>query len=239
MQHRYGYIAGMSYILHYAPDNASLIVRLALDTIGVPYATVLVDRSKKEQSSAAYRKLNPNGLIPTLETPQGVLFETGAILLWLVDTHGVLGPRTRQDGRADLLKWLFFCANTVHPHLQLLFYPEKLVGTDPTSRKLVTDGAQRALKRDFQILEEAAEQAFGSDTPLATDIYVACMLRWCAIYGPDDRDWFTLADSPRLFHICKRADAWPATVIANRAEGLGPAPFTAPKRPNPPEGSAL
>ncbi|GGX54677.1 glutathione S-transferase [Tateyamaria omphalii] len=229
----------MSHVLHYAPDNASLIIRLALDTIGLAYSTVLVDRSKREQCSASYRKLNPNGLIPTFETPDGTLFETGAILLWLVDTHGVIGPKAGDEGRAAFLKWLFFCANTVHPHMQLLFYPDKLVGDDPGLKQSVTDGARRALMRDFAILEQAANQAFGDDTPTAIDFYVACLLRWCAIYGPDNRDWFTLAHSPRLSHICKRADAWPATEIAIRAEGLGPAPFTAPQRPNPPEGSAL
>ncbi|WP_299211885.1 glutathione S-transferase family protein [uncultured Tateyamaria sp.] len=229
----------MSYVLHYAPDNASLIIRLALDTIGVPYSTVLVDRSKQEQRSATYRKLNPNGLIPTLETPNGILFETGAILLWLVDEHGVIGPKPGEVTRADFLKWLFFCANTVHPHMQLLFYPDKLMGDDPSLQQAVTEGAQRALMRDFAILEQAANQAFGDDAPTAIDIYVVCMLRWCAIYGPDNRDWFTLADSPHLSHICKRADAWPATEIAKRAEGLGPAPFTAPQRPNPPEGSPI
>ncbi|MEL7132127.1 MAG: glutathione S-transferase N-terminal domain-containing protein [Pseudomonadota bacterium] len=113
----------MSYVLHYAPDNASLIVRLALDMLAAPYKTVLVDRSRQEQRGATYRALNPNGLIPTLETPQGTLFETGAILLWLVDQHRDLGAQVRDPDRGDFLKWLFFCANTVHPHMQLLFTP--------------------------------------------------------------------------------------------------------------------
>ena len=82
----------MNYVLHYAPDNASLIIRAALEVRGLPYATQLVDRGTQEQSTPAYRALNPNGLIPVLETPQGPVFETGAILLWLADTHGGLGP---------------------------------------------------------------------------------------------------------------------------------------------------
>ena len=32
------------YTLHYAPDNASLIIRLALEAQGVAYDTCLVDR---------------------------------------------------------------------------------------------------------------------------------------------------------------------------------------------------
>lgn len=48
-----------TYTLHYAPDNASLIIRLALEEIGVPYDTVLVDRAAQAQTLPAYRALNP------------------------------------------------------------------------------------------------------------------------------------------------------------------------------------
>ena len=61
--------------LHYAPDNASLCVRLALDAVGAPFQTVLVDRAARGQKSQRYLALNPNGLIPVLETPDGALFE--------------------------------------------------------------------------------------------------------------------------------------------------------------------
>lgn len=229
----------MSYVLHYAPDNASLIIRLSLDSIGAPYRTALVDRAQKAQQGAAYRKLNPNGLIPTLETPHGPMFETGAILLWLVDTHGALGPGPQHPERTNFLKWLFFCANTVHPHMQLLFYPHKLVGMDAAQQKIVTDGAKQALLRDFKTLEQAAGASFGTPDTNVIDIYLACMLRWSAIYGPEDRTWFDLATWPGLYHICAQMDMHPATALAQTAEGLGPTPFTAPRRPNPPEGSAL
>ncbi|MEM8654862.1 MAG: glutathione S-transferase family protein [Pseudomonadota bacterium] len=229
----------MSYVLHYAPDNASLIVRLALELLNAPYTTVLVDRTRQEQRSAPYRKLNPNGLIPTLETPQGPLFETGAILLWLVDRHGALGAQAHDTDRADFLKWLFFCANTVHPHMQLLFYPGKLVGPDPVLQQHVTTGVQELLIQDLTTLDTAAGRVFGADDPTVIDLYLACMLRWCAIYGPNDRAWFDLARWPALTHICQTMDQSPATSAAQTAEGLGTTPFTAPRRPNPPEGSAL
>jgi len=64
----------MTYVLHYAPDNASMIFRLALEHLGVAYQTALVDRAAGGQNAAAYLALNPNGLIPVLETPQGPIF---------------------------------------------------------------------------------------------------------------------------------------------------------------------
>ncbi len=115
----------MTYVLHYAPDNASLIVRLALEHRRIPYRTKLVDRAARGQDAPGYRALNPHGLIPVLETRQGPLFETGAILLWLADTHGGLGPAPHAPDRGDFLKWLFYVSNTLHPALSMMFYPEK------------------------------------------------------------------------------------------------------------------
>ena len=112
------------YRLHYAPDNASLIIRLVLDGAGIPYRTVLVDRAARQQDSPAYRALNPTGLIPTLETPVGPISETGAILLWLADTHH-LGPGPADPDRPAFLKWLFFLSNTAHADLRQIFYPHQ------------------------------------------------------------------------------------------------------------------
>ena len=229
----------MTYVLHYAPDNASLIVRMALDTLGQSFTTQLVDRSTQGQRAPAYLALNPNGLIPTLITPQGPIFETGAILLWLVDRHAGLGPAVADATRADFLKWLFFCANTVHAQMALLFYPQKLVGEDVQMQHAVQRGVQTSLRRHFQTLNAADTRAFGRDTPTAIDLYIATLLRWCALYGPDDRAWFRLVDTPVLSHLCHNVEAMPAAAKAQAAEGLGPTPFTAPQRPNPPEGSAV
>ncbi|WP_201722365.1 glutathione S-transferase N-terminal domain-containing protein, partial [Sulfitobacter sp. HI0040] len=85
--------------------NASLIVRLTLEQGQIPYETRLVDRRAKAQRGAAYRALNPKGLIPTLETPEGPIFETGAILLWLADRHGELFPAPASPARGKALKW--------------------------------------------------------------------------------------------------------------------------------------
>lgn len=229
----------MTYVLHYAPDNASLIVRLALETLGQPFVTQLVDRSTESQRAPPYLALNPNGLIPTLITPQGPIFETGAVLLWLVDRHADLGPTASDPTRADFLKWLFFCSNTVHAQMTLLFYPHKLVGDDAQLQHAVQRGAQSNLRTHFQTLNAANTVGFGQDQPTVIDFYIVAMLRWCAIYGPEDRTWFRLEDTPVLAQICHRVEALPATAKAKTAEGLGPTPFTAPTRPNPPEGFAL
>jgi glutathione S-transferase len=78
--------------LHIAADNASLCVRLTLQELGLAYETFLVDRRLRAHKSDAFLAMNPNGLIPVLETPHGTMFETAAIIIWLADREGRFCP---------------------------------------------------------------------------------------------------------------------------------------------------
>jgi glutathione S-transferase len=232
----------MSYVLHYAPDNASLVIRLALEHISVPYRCRLVDRSTNAQNSDAYKALNPNGLIPTLETEHGPLFETAAILLWLSDRHGGLGPAPDADERGDYLKWLFFVSNSVHPCLRRLFYPEQYVGPDPTHQSALRTHARRELISHYSKLNTLATEGHtwcAGPTPSALDFYVAASLRWPAIYpANEDRSWHQLSNYPALKDMCGRLEASAPSRSLMASEGMNATPFTAPQAPSPPEGSA-
>lgn len=230
------------YRLHYAPDNASLVIRLALEELGLPYETALVDRRSSAQDSAAYRAINPNGLIPALETPDGAIFETAAILLWLADRHGGLAPAPDSPERAAFLKWLFFASNTLHADLRICFYPKKYIGADSTDQATLSKVIKQRLKVHLGHLNDLAATTpswFGASQPSVLDFYLACMMRWMALYpAQSDRSWFHLSHYPHLGALLQRLETRPAVLAAQTAEGLGPRPFTQPHLANPPEGSA-
>jgi glutathione S-transferase len=228
--------------LHYAPDNASLIIRLTLEEMGAPYDAVLVDRSARAQRSAPYLALNPHGRIPVLETPQGAIFETGAILLWLADRHGTMMPAPDHPDRGDALKWLFFLSNTLHAELRMLFYPELYIGPDQSHHAALRHGLRASLATHLYRLEALAGQGhiwLNGDSPSILDVYLVACLRWIALYPRDTAGWWDHKGAPQLHALCTRIEARPASAICARAEGLGAQPFTAPDYPNPPEGSAI
>lgn len=229
------------YRLHYAPDNASLIIRLALDEMGLAYETVLVDRLRQAQKSPAYLALNPAGLIPVLETPSGSIFETAAILLWLTDHHAVLAPRAIDAERGAFLKWLFFISNTLHADLRINFYPQLYIGTDPVHQAVLRLNIQERLLRHLDLLDDLASTGptwFRPEAPSLLGYYISCLMRWMALYPKDsDLAWFQLRNTPNLDRLLQTHENCPATAIACRAEGLGPTPFTNPHPPSPPEGS--
>ncbi|MFS4580468.1 glutathione S-transferase family protein [Phaeobacter sp. C3_T13_0] len=243
------------YCLHYAPDNASLVIRLALEEMGQNYETALVDRRAGALHDPAYRALNPAGLIPVLETPDGAIFETAAILLWLGDRHpdSALVPAANSPQRAALLKWLFHASNTLHADLRILFYPGKYIGADPETQQLLQATMQERIMVHLRNLDAAATATpslftapsapngdeASSGQPTVLTLYLACMMRWMALYPRDsDRSWFHLADTPQLARLLSGLENRPSTAAAIKAEGLGPTPFTQPHLANPPEGSA-
>ncbi|MGL4279866.1 MAG: glutathione S-transferase family protein [Albidovulum sp.] len=229
------------YVLYYAPDNASLIVRLALEELDQPYRTRLVDRRVREQDSPAYRAVNPTGLIPALETPAGILTETAAILLWLSETHGALAPAPGSAERGAFLRWLFFTSNTLHADLRLHFYPDRHAGT-PAALPGFRAQTESRLLGHLRLLEEVARTQpvwLSPDRPSILTYYLATALRWLALYPADRRGWFDITRFPALAAIAAAMEIRPAARAAALAEGLGASIFTKPLPPDPPEGSPL
>ena len=159
-------------------------MRLTLEELRQPYRTQLVDRATRQQKSAAYLRLNPSGLIPVLETPQGPLSETAAILLWLTETHAALAPQPGDPLRGPFLKWLFMVSNTLHADLRIVFYPQQYVGLDHEAMLALHAGVTGRLKGHFALLEALVGQDwFGGAHPSILDFYVAATLRWAALYA--------------------------------------------------------
>lgn len=95
-------------------------VSIMLEEIGLPYEVRAVDLGRGEQLSPAYLEVNPNAKIPAIVDAEGpggkplMLFESGAILMYLAEKTGKLWPREMRK-RYEVIQWLMFQMGGVGP----------------------------------------------------------------------------------------------------------------------------
>ena len=87
-------------------------IRWALEELAVPYDVQLLSFAELKQPAHLAR--NPFGQIPTLQDGDRVLFESGAIVLYLAERHPGLLPND-PEARLRAIMWVFAALNTVEP----------------------------------------------------------------------------------------------------------------------------
>ena len=116
------------YTLYYSPGTASMVVHLALLEIGAPYRLELVDFATDAQHSAAYLKLNPLGVVPTLVIDGRPMTESAALLMILAERHpeAHLAPAPGTPEREAWMQWIVYLSNSLASAYRLWFYPPDL-----------------------------------------------------------------------------------------------------------------
>ncbi|KGA33183.1 GSH-dependent disulfide bond oxidoreductase [Pectobacterium brasiliense] len=100
--------------LYYAPTPNGHKITLFLEEANLPYQLHRVNISKGEQFRPEFLTISPNNKIPAIVDTQPAegdtpisLFESGAILLYLAEKHGVLLSTSLRE-RTTTLQWLFW-----------------------------------------------------------------------------------------------------------------------------------
>ena len=71
----------------YAYSSAAYRARIALNLKGLAYERAVINLLKSDQQSAAYKAVNPQALIPTLEADGHTIGQSLAIIEYLDETH--------------------------------------------------------------------------------------------------------------------------------------------------------
>jgi len=123
-------------------------VRWALEEAGLPYKVRLLDQG--DQDKPDYRLLQPFGQVPVLEEDGLVLFESGAIVLYIAERSGTLLPK-EPAARARAVQWLIAALNSVEPSVWNLFLIDRLY-TNEEWAKLCRPGAVEFMNRKLDAL---------------------------------------------------------------------------------------
>jgi len=141
--------------LYYAPGACSRASHIALEEAGAAYERIRVDLAGGEQRGAAYAKVNPNGRVPALETDQGVLTETPAILAYIAQTHpkAALAPLDDPFAFAKLQEFNSYMCSTVH-----VAHAHRMRGSrwvdDPAAIEAMKKKVPETVGAAFQLIED-------------------------------------------------------------------------------------
>jgi glutathione S-transferase len=167
------------------------------DELKIPYQRVDAGLQPGDVDTPAYRALNPNGLVPTIEDGKFVLWESNAILRYLAAKHGLdLFWPTNLKTRASADRWMDWYISTLWMHMRPLFLQLIRCTADERDQTIIDTAKEKTLAA-LRILDAhlgsnpyvaGAEFTLG-DIPVGAAVY-----RWMSL--PIER--------PVLPHV----DAW-------------------------------
>jgi GST-like protein len=108
--------------LYGSPTPSAYTIAIMLEEIGLNYSVFPITKNSTEQLDLEFLKQTPNSVFPLILDREGpdnkpiVIFETGAILLYLAEKSGKLMPKKHME-RFDVLQWLLFESSKIGPTL--------------------------------------------------------------------------------------------------------------------------
>ena len=201
----------------WVPDFArgqvrDLRVRWALEEVGQSYDVRYLRQG--EQKSGPHRERQPFGQVPTYEAVGLTLFESGAIIQHIAESHAGLFPAD-PAGRARAIEWMFAALNTVEPPIMDHAIATLFEADKPWSRPRLPAILQRIDERLAELSARLGERDWlDGGTFTAGDLLMVTVLR--ILDGQA-----ALAKYPHLVAYVARGTARPAFARALDAQLAG------------------
>ena len=204
----------------YFRSSAAFRVRIALNLKGLAYEPVFVHLAKGEHRAAAYAKVNPQALLPTLELDDGTrLTQSLAIIEYLDDKHPQ-NPLVPKDAhaRARVRSLSYLIASEIHPlnNLRVLQHLKRALGQNEDQvnswyRHWIADGLA---KLEAELASNKGKFCHG-DTPTMADCCLVPQIFNAKRYQSD------LAPYPntmRVFDACMKLEAFDRAQPSRQAD---------------------
>tara|TARA_Y100000815_G_scaffold273631_1_gene305374 strand:+ start:449 stop:1108 length:660 start_codon:yes stop_codon:yes gene_type:complete len=147
---------------------------VALEEMGLKYTAHGVNLMKGEQKTPEFLAMNPNGRIPVIvdrEEDGHVVFESGAIMIYLAEKTGMFLPRDAKR-KSQVMQWLMFQMGGIGPMMgQANVFHRYLEEKIPVAIARY----QNEVRRLFTVLDGHLE----NKAYLVDDYSIADMANWC------------------------------------------------------------
>jgi glutathione S-transferase len=100
--------------IYHVPGTRSIRVVWLCEELELSFERVPIDFSPEYRASAEWRRLNPVGKVPAMTDGDLVLFESGAMVEYILDRYGEgrLRPAPESVAHAHYLQWSWFAEAT-------------------------------------------------------------------------------------------------------------------------------
>ncbi|MFU2512147.1 maleylacetoacetate isomerase [Pseudoalteromonas sp. ASV78] len=157
----------------YFRSSAAYRVRIALNLKNIQHELVTVNLLKSEQQAPAYLDKNPQGLLPALETDNGVLAQSMAILEFLEETYPDT-PLLFGDAwqKAQIRNLCYAIACDIHPidNLRVLKYLSSELGADDDAKNAWYRHWVEVGFEKLELLLDSSHQYCIGDKPSLADV---------------------------------------------------------------------
>ena len=144
--------------LHFAPNSRAGRVLWLLEELELPYELNNMAFHPKDLKSDEHRARHPLGRVPVLEDDGVQIWESGAIIDYILERHknGGLKPNVDSDNFAKYLQWFHYCEGMVMPSMNTIVV-HTIILPEERRDETVLGQAQRLLTRALQPVNEALE----------------------------------------------------------------------------------
>ncbi|MAJ58950.1 MAG: glutathione S-transferase [bacterium TMED88] len=142
--------------LHFAPNSRAGRIVWLLEELGLPYELNRMDFHPKDLKSDAHRARHPLGRVPVLDDGDVSLYESGAIVEYVLARHGDGGLKPAVDSEMfpEYLQWFHYCEGMVMPPVNIIVVQTVLLPPDRRNDESLAQ-AQKLLSRAVAPLDEA------------------------------------------------------------------------------------
>ena len=144
--------------LHHAPNSRAGRIVWLLEELGLPYELNRMDFHPKDLKSDEHRARHPLGRVPVLEDGDVMLYESGAIVEYIIARHtdGALKPAVDAPEFPEYLQWFHYCEGMVMPPVNTIIVQTLLLPPERRSEEALGQ-AQRLLTKALAPVNEALE----------------------------------------------------------------------------------
>lgn len=138
-----------------------------LEELGIEYETIPVDTRKGDQHAPDFLKINPNAKLPAMEMDGSVIFDSGAIVLWLAQKYDKFLPKDHA-ALGEMLSWYFFVSSGIGPYSGQAVHFTRI----HQDSSYATNRYSKEIARHYKVLDDrlGASQWLGGDEYTIADI---------------------------------------------------------------------